>query len=328
MHVLCVDPDRAHRTELEETVRTDLGEMDPVVEGYESAEEVGAVVADDAVACLVTEYDLPDGTGLDLARRVRAANPDASVILYTDTDQAEISGGSDRTTVTEYVNKTAPAAPTRVAAMIEMTVSFRSQISYPLPDAEEARLAALADYEFEEGPLNDAFDRLTDLAVRHFAVSSASVNIIEEHEQRLLACRGLEADSTTREASICTFTIVEEAPVMTVPDVREDPRFRARHEELEALGIRSYMGTQLRTPEGLRIGTLCVYDDEPGEFPPQDREYLRTLADLGADLLAAHAGPEVDDRPAGPRDGDGDGSADQPPESDDEGGLDALGEAF
>jgi CheY-like chemotaxis protein len=338
--VVCVDPDGTQRAELVERLRADLSDLDPVIEGYESAGAAASATEAAPIDCLVTEHDLPDGTGLELAGRIRAETPDASVVLFTDTEPEAVGGEDAEPTVTEYVDKSTAAAPARVAALIEMSVTLRSQVSYPVPGEEEARLAAVAEYDFDDGALARAFDRLTDLAVQRLDVSSASVNIIEEHEQRLLACRGLEADvdRTSRDASICTFTIVEDDRVMTVRDVREDPRFAAKHEELEALGIRSYMGAQLISPDGYRIGTLCVYDDQPQEFQRRDRDYLRTLADLGVDLLAAHAdveGPAVEGRSEKPDDDRGEGTDDaaqpgasEPTGETDDDGMDALGEAF
>jgi DNA-binding response OmpR family regulator len=330
--ILCVDPDRTQRVELVDRLRVDLTELDPVVDECGDLEKAASAIDSGPIDCLVTEHDLPDGTGLELAGRVRAEHPDASVILFTDADTGAVETGDTEPMVTEYVDKSADAAPARVAALIEMTLRLRSQVSYPIPDDEEARLAAVAEYDFEDGLVARAFDRLTDLAVQRLDVSSASVNIIEEHEQRLLACRGLEADvdATSRDGSICTFTIVENDRVMTVEDVREDPRFAAKHESFEALGIRSYMGAQLVTSDGYRIGTLCVYDDQPREFPRRDQDYLRTLADLGVDLLAAQAGTEHS-VVAGGADGTGDDQPDSAAEATDEAtedGTDALGEAF
>jgi len=290
--VLCVDPDESTREKLEEAVRTDLEEMDPIVEGRSSVETAGEFIDDGEVDCLVTEYDLPDGTGLDLAGRIRASAPDAGVVPFTDRPPEEIDAAED--IVTEYVDKGADAADTRVTSLIRMTVSSRSQVSYPLPETEAERLAALESYDFDSDDLGRSFDRLTDLATRHFDVELASLNLIEEHDQRLLACQGMGADSmsTPRDASICTFTILSDDRVMTVEDVREDPRFEGRAEEFEALGIRSYMGARLLTPAGFSIGTLCVYEDEPRQFSSAERDYLRTLADLAVDLLVARADPD------------------------------------
>ena len=287
--VLCVDPDQAARADLAKTLRTDLGELDPTVEECSSVEEAERVVDGGDIDCLVTEYDLPDGTGLELAERFRGEVPDASVVLFTDRSYEEMD--TDGAAVVEYADKNADAASTRVTTLIRMTVSSRSQVSYPLPDTEDERLAALESYDFDTEELERSFDRITDLATRHFDVELASLNLIERSQQRMLACQGMGTDSmsTSRDASICTFTIVSEDRVMTVEDVHDDPRFEGRREQFDELGIRSYMGACLVTPTGYSIGTLCVYGAESQRFSPAEQGYLRTLSELAVDLLAAHA---------------------------------------
>jgi len=327
-NVLCVDPDAEIRAEVGEALRSDLLGMDPTVESCGTIDAATAVIGEQSIDCLVTEYDLPDGTGLDLARRFRRAEPEASIVLFTDRAHDEMETDGD-TIVTEYVGKSGDDALTRLATLVEMTVRLRSQVSYPLPDDEDGRLSALERYDFDSPELGRALDRLTDLAVEHFGVDIASVNVIEEREQRLFACKGLEGvDTVSREDSICTFTIVNDDPVMTVEDVREDPRFEGRGEQFDALDIRSYMGAQLVTPAGFPVGTLCIYGSEPRQFTAADREYLQTLAELGVDLLTAHARlnhgeTEADDVPPGTEpDGGGEDS--------DENGSQptTIGEAF
>jgi hypothetical protein len=168
---------------------------------------------------VVTEYRLPDGPGLELAGRVRETNPDATVVLFTGTPHHEVETDDDDPVVTEFVDKRSSAAVTRVTSLLEMTAVDGGQLSYPLPDDEDGRLAALEAYEFDAPGLADALDRITDLAVGHFGVERASINLIQEHEQRLMACKG-------------TGTSTESVP-------REDSRFESRHGDLEALGVRS-----------------------------------------------------------------------------------------
>jgi len=162
--VLHVDPDGSAREQLTETVRTELAEMDPTVEGCSSIEAAAEVIGDGRVDCLVTEYDLPDGTCLDLASRLRASAPDASVVLFTDRAFEDIDTHED--IVVEYVDKEADAARVRVTGLIRMTVSGRGRTSYPLPDTEAERLAALESYEFDTDALRRSFDRITALATR------------------------------------------------------------------------------------------------------------------------------------------------------------------
>jgi DNA-binding NarL/FixJ family response regulator len=291
--ILCVDPDATARTETVEHLSSELDDFDPTVETASSLGEAERAVGAELDA-VVTEYDLGDGTGLDLVTAVRDAAPDAGCILYTDTDPDEIDTDELRGTITEYVGKGSVFGTERLARLLRTTVEERSQTSYPLPQNERERLAALQSYDLDDSELLESLDRVTDLAAAHFDVDRASVNIISERSQEFLACYGAASDWETmdREDSICTFTILEEDDVMTVEDVAEDPRFESRSETLLDMGIRSYMGANLVAKTGLVIGPLCVYDDEPRSFSAADEAYLQDLAAVAMDIVELYSQPD------------------------------------
>ncbi|WP_310895807.1 GAF domain-containing protein [Haloarcula terrestris] len=244
-----------------------------------------------ATAAVVTEYELPDGTGFDLIGTAQTACPDAGCILYTDTDPDTIDTAELRGSITEYVGKDSIFGRERLSKLLGTTIDTRVQATYPVPQTETERLAALRSYDLDNPDLLSSLDRITDLAADYFDVDRASINIINEHSQDFLACYGDAQDweSMDREDSICTFTILEDDDVMTVEDVTEDPRFETRSETLIDMGIRAYMGANLITSNGLVIGPLCVYDDEPRAFSAADEAYLQDLADVAMDLIELHS---------------------------------------
>ncbi|WP_226022793.1 GAF domain-containing protein [Halomicrobium salinisoli] len=288
--ILCVDPDPGDREETVERLRTELSDLDPTLEAAGTIADATASLDGD-LSVLVTEYDLPDGTGSDLVAAAREAAPDVGCVLYTDADPDEVNSDDLRGNVTEYVGKDSVFGTERLARLVRTTATERVQASYPVPQDESERLAALRSYDLDDPQLLASLDRITDLAAAHFDVDRASVNVIDEHSQEFLACHGAanDWDATDREDSICTFTIVEDDDVMTVADVTEDPRFESRSERLVEKGIRSYMGANLVTSAGLVIGPLCIYDDEPRSFSPADEAYLRDLAAVASDVVELHS---------------------------------------
>jgi GAF domain-containing protein len=66
--------------------------------------------------------------------------------------------------------------------------------------------------------------------------------------------------------------------VLVSEDVTKDPRFADNPLVLEK-GIRFYAGAPLRTSDGLVLGSLCIIDMEPRQFPEADRERLQAMAD-------------------------------------------------
>lgn len=301
VRVLCVDPDETARTGTMEGLREGATDLDVETVGAGTLADAETLLAERApVDCLVTEYDLPDGTGLELVDRVRSRAPDVTCILYSASGHGRFDTGAHRTAVAEYVDKGAAGSIGRLARLVRVAVSERAQTSYPIPQNESERLAALSSYDLDAAGLEESLSRVTDLAATHFGLPTASINVIGEHAQEFLACHGA-AESwapTPREDSICTFALLDDEPVMTVEDVADDPRFETNG-TLADLGIRAYMGADVRPGDRATIGTLCVYDDEPNAFSAADRRYLRTLAEIAADLIEAYA------RPDAPGSGDG-----------------------
>jgi CheY-like chemotaxis protein len=288
--LLCVDPDEATRTDTVAMLTDALADLDPAITTADGLEEATAALTAD-LSVLITEYDLPDGTGFELIETARDVCPDATCILYTERDPAELDTDDPRDTVIEYVGKNSAFGDDRLTDLLRTSFITASQTSYPRPQTEAERLEALDSYAPDDPDLLISLDRITDLAATHFDVEIASINLITKHSQEFLACYGPAEDwkSVDRENSICTFTILEDAGVMTVEDVTEDPRFSSRSESLVELGIRSYMGASLVTPAGLVIGTLCVYDDRVRSFSAAEEDYLRDLAATAMDLIHVHA---------------------------------------
>lgn len=288
--ILVVDPDADRRGRTVADLRSRLDGS------YLEAGDAGAAIDaldEQVVDWVVTEQRLPDSSGLDLIESVREQSPDAACVLFTGADTERLDTGDGRAEVFEYVPRTNSDSVERLADLVETMQGLRSQSSYPLPDDEDERLAALADLGLDAERISDHLDSITTLVAAHFDVPTASINLVKEYSQEFLTCHGADWTATHRSDSVCTFTVAAEERVMTVPDVREDPRFDGI-DALEVTAIRAYMGATLLTEAGHAIGTLCVYDDDPRRFTPAEQEALVAFADvvmglveLNCDLQAA-----------------------------------------
>lgn len=289
-HLLCVDPDADARANTVERLQTELSSIVIECETTGTLREATDALTQETDA-VITEYELPDGTGLELIKRTREICPDAGCVLYTNANPDTIDTTLLQGDIIEYVGKNSVFGAERLTQLVQRLLERRAQASYPVPQSETERLAALQAYNLDSPSLQTSLDRITDLAASHFDVRSASVNIIQEHSQEFLACYGAaeEWKSMNREDSICTFTILEEENVMAVDDVTIDPRFHSRSEALVELGIHAYLGANLVTSHGLVIGVLCVYDDKPRSFTQKDKTYLQKLAQTAMDLIELHA---------------------------------------
>lgn len=281
MRVLCVDPaaedGRATRTALR-GAGIDVTLCGTLNEACEAL--------DGSVAGLVTEYDLPDGTGLELVERAREVVPDLICVLFTDAGFDALDTTALGSAVVEYVEKGTPGAREELADLLEFSVDNRSQTAYPLPDNEDARLDAVERYVDDPDALDESFDRLTTVATALFDVDAATVGFLEAHQERFVACTGTDVDRLDREDTICTYTVLDDGPTV-IPDTHGDPRFETNDALVDA-DIRFYAGAPIRTADGEALGVFCLFDDEPRTFSDEDRRLLSTLADGVMERLDLH----------------------------------------
>lgn len=153
------------------------------------------------------------------------------------------------------------------------------------PESEAARLRTLEQYDVLEAPPTEAFDRITRLTTRLFDVPIAMINVIDQENQWCLSTEGIALDRTSREVSFCARAILEK-DIMVVPDAREDERFADNPLVTGEPHIRFYAGAPLTAPNGYRLGTLCLIDDEPREFSEADCATLTDLAGVVMDELS------------------------------------------
>jgi len=277
--VLCVDTED-EVGELADALEDD-SDLDPVTRT--SVADAAAFLETESVACVVTEYDLPDGIGLDVVRAIRDEAPQTPCVLFTDTKPADIDTSSFESGIVEYLNRDLPDAADRLGFVVDDVIAHSAQVGFLVPDDEESRLEALDAYDVDELPIEESFDRLTDLIASHFDAAVAFIGLIERDEEDFLACTGADWDSLTREDTICTHSMLQE-DVMVVEDIAEDKRF-AENKQLHDLGIVSYAGANMTTPEGQTIGQVCLIDHERREYDAEQRAELQQFAETAMEIL-------------------------------------------
>lgn len=272
--VLVADPNTADREAASDALSSELDAHVLEAVAFESATET---IRDEHPDCVVTEYDLPDGTGLELVGWIREHAPDTPCVLYTEAPTDEIRTEAFQDVVVEYFPKSLPDAPEGLANLVRNVLSQRSQLAYPLPDDEDERLAAIEQYDLAGLDTVKTVERLTELAANHFRVTVAFAGVVDAHEERLVGCHGADWERFDREDTICTHTVLADGPT-TVEDTHRDTRF-ANIEVLSDLDIRSYAGVPLTTPGGLPIGALCLINDEPRAYDDAELADLELFAD-------------------------------------------------
>ncbi|MBD1847028.1 GAF domain-containing protein [Cyanobacteria bacterium FACHB-63] len=162
----------------------------------------------------------------------------------------------------------------------------------PLPGNEAERLAALQRYNILDTPPEAAFDRITKLAARLFAMPIALISLVDESRVWFKSCVGFGSSEVPRDKTLCSFAVLTDEPLI-VPDTRLDDRFVCNPSVQSEPGVRFYAGAPLISQDGFNLGTLCLLDSQP--HPLLTDEQQATLVDLAAMVvdelelrLAAH----------------------------------------
>jgi signal transduction histidine kinase len=148
---------------------------------------------------------------------------------------------------------------------------------------EQRRLAALHEYQLLDAPADDELEAVVRVAAMVAGVPFATLNLIDENRQCQLTTTGFEGGDSTRRDSMCAIRF-EAGAFVHVKDASIDPAYEANPWVTGKLaGVRFYASAPLLTPQGYALGSLCVFDDKPGEL---SAEQIARLQDLAGVILA------------------------------------------
>ena len=160
----------------------------------------------------------------------------------------------------------------------------------PLPANESQRLDALRRLLILDTPPEERFDRLVAFAAQEFQVPTALISLVDANRQWFKACVGLDARETARDVSFCSHAL-DMPDVLVVPDAALDPRFADNPLVTGPPHIRFYAGAQLRLPDGLVVGTLCLIAPTPRGYDEVDRAIHLALRDLVVEEMLRQGAP-------------------------------------
>jgi len=147
------------------------------------------------------------------------------------------------------------------------------------PHDEQQRLATLRALDILDSEPEAAFDRITSLAATLFRVPTVLISLIDETRQWIKATHGIDAKETARDLSFCGHAILQAEPLV-VQDASADARFSDNPFVVDEPKVRFYAGAPLTTPNGHRIGALCLIDKRPRDLTPLERQVLSDMAAL------------------------------------------------
>ncbi len=144
-------------------------------------------------------------------------------------------------------------------------------------ELEKQRLAILAQYKIMDSPPEEEYDNIVKLVSQICKVPISLITLIDDKRQWFKANIGFgDFTETPREVAFCNHTIQQD-DIMIIEDATKDERFKQNPLVSRENGIRFYAGVPLTSPQGFKLGSLCVIDEVPNQLNEQQIFALRTL---------------------------------------------------
>lgn len=155
-----------------------------------------------------------------------------------------------------------------------------------LPANEAARLETLRQYDVLDTDTEESFEDLTRLAAHICQTPIALISFVDENRQWFKSRLGIADSELPRDIAFCAHAILEDG-LFVVADARADERFAANPLVTSRPFIRFYAGEPLVSPEGFKLGTLCVIDRVPRQLDAESIAALRAVRNQVMALLDA-----------------------------------------
>ncbi|MEP6730991.1 MAG: ATP-binding protein [bacterium] len=149
--------------------------------------------------------------------------------------------------------------------------------------ADPTRLDVVRETELLDSTREEAFDRLTRLAVKLLLAPAAFISIVDEHRDFYKSTCGfgglLSAKREITGMTFCHYALQSTEPLV-ISDTGAHPRYR-NVPTVKSLGIGAYVGIPL-VISGQPIGAFCAMDTRPRHWDADD---ILALTDLAAIAL-------------------------------------------
>jgi PAS domain S-box-containing protein len=167
--------------------------------------------------------------------------------------------------------------PQDLAGGTEVAAPACADVQATLADPE--RVAVLEATGLLDSEAEEAFDRLTRLAVRLVGVPAAFVSLVDvKRDFYKSACGFGEPLASARELTgptFCHYTVQQATPLV-IRDTAADPTWR-EVPTVQTLGVAAYVGIPL-VIDGQTIGAFCAIDMRPRAWSDDEIEVLTELA--------------------------------------------------
>jgi GAF domain-containing protein len=147
----------------------------------------------------------------------------------------------------------------------------------PIGSKEKERLAALAALQIIDTAASASFDRICEIAQACFRMPVVTITFVEANRLWFKASLGIDSSCMARENAFVNYTILNDG-AFVVHDALLDERFAESPLVTQGPHIRFYAGAPIALTPGLRVGSICLVDQQPRDFSAQDGATLEKLA--------------------------------------------------
>jgi hypothetical protein len=144
------------------------------------------------------------------------------------------------------------------------------------PDESERRSAVERLGVLDTAP-DERFDRITHTARDLLGTSAAVISFVDRERHWFKSRTGVDIEQVPRPSALFDVTM-ERAEHFACDDASGDARFADDPIVAGAPAARFYAGYPIEAPDGVRVGTLSVFDPEPRALSDADAALLRALA--------------------------------------------------
>jgi GAF domain-containing protein len=159
-----------------------------------------------------------------------------------------------------------------------------SDHAMPRAEAVARRGPSLAALGIVPGAPIPSMGHIAKVALDRFRVLFAAVTLCDG-QRPFVAGRHAREQGTDEGVEAFNCVALEGAGVVVIDDMADVARYRLTAPVVAGRTSRFYAAAPLALPDGTRLGTLCVLDQEPRTFNTGERIVLQLLAAVAADEL-------------------------------------------
>eukprot|EP00980_Cylindrotheca_fusiformis_P000966 scaffold265_cov131-Cylindrotheca_fusiformis.AAC.1 len=153
---------------------------------------------------------------------------------------------------------------------------------------EMKRLLVLKSYLILDAEREEVFDTITGLTSRLMNCSISLVSLIDMGRQWFMSNQGLDViRETPRKIAFCAHAIMSTEDIFIVKDASTDFRFKDNAAVTGPPHVAFYAGAPLISPEGCKLGTLCVVDSvpRPQGLTLHEKQNMKELAAMTVEAM-------------------------------------------